>query len=80
MAVTDYVGGFYGAEIVSIATHETYWWNGSAWVLGRLPTNLRSGMDLCVARMRVAQDTPANLRGSSRKTKPPKPGKSHRIG
>jgi hypothetical protein len=76
MAVTDFMGGYYGAEIVSLATHETYWWNGSGWVLGRLPANLRDGMDLCVRRKRKAEDTPANLTASHKA----KPGKSYRIG
>lgn len=77
MAVTDFMGGYYGAEIVSLATHETYWWNGSGWVLGRLPANLRDGMDLCVRRKRNAEDSPANLLASTRHR--PR-GKSHRIG
>lgn len=75
--ITQIMGGFYGAEICCPKTHSTYWWNGSGWVYGRLPADLRDGMDLCVRRKRKAEDTPANLTASARKAKP---GKSHRIG
>lgn len=41
MALTDFLGGYYGSEIYSPKTDTYYWWNGSSWVFGRLPADLR---------------------------------------